>query len=69
MDVLLKTNFNIINDILYLYVFQALRLELSLPASVETLEIDLTSSQSIDSVISKSKVLLSTAGPFAKIGN
>ena len=68
MDVLLKTNFNIINDI-YLYVFQALRLELSLHASVETLEIDLTSSQSIDSVISKSKVLLSTAGPFAKIGN
>eukprot|EP01035_Chromulina_nebulosa_P030710 gene30710-40833_t len=48
---------------------KALRLELSLPATVDALEIDFNDGESIDSVISKSKVLLSTAGPFAKIGS
>lgn len=54
--------------VIIICIGQNLRNELGIPSSVDTLQCDLNDSNSIDSVVSKSKVLLSTAGPFAKIG-
>jgi short subunit dehydrogenase-like uncharacterized protein len=47
---------------------QKLHLELNLDQSVIILKSDIENADSIDSVTSQTKVLLSTAGPFAKIG-